>query len=88
MTIDKEFLEILCCPETRKSLQVLDPERMETVNRQIAAQSVKYKDGKVVDAPLQEALITDDDTTIYRVDDEIPVMKVEMGIATDQLDQF
>ncbi len=88
MPIDKELLEILCCPETRKDLKVLAQERIDKINEKIAAGKVKFKDGNKVEEPLQEALITDDESLIYRVDDEIPVMLVEMAIPTEQLGEF
>ena len=33
-----------------------------------------------VETPLQEGLITTDNETIYRIDDNIPVMLVDQGI--------
>ena len=37
---------------------------------------------------LREALVTHDRKTVYRVDDGIPVLLVEDGIATAQVDGF
>ena len=88
MPVESDLLEILCCPETKVDLKILTPDRIEKVNEQVKAGSVKYKDGNIVDKPLQEALITVDEKTIYRVDDEIPVMLIEMSIATDRLGSF
>lgn len=88
MAVDQELLEILCCPETRQDLKVLQAERIAEINQKIAQGGVKFKDGKDVKQPLQEALITADESIIYRVDDEIPVMLVEMGIPTGQLGKF
>jgi uncharacterized protein YbaR (Trm112 family) len=88
MAIDKEFLDILCCPDTKVDLKILEPERIEKINSQIQSGSVKSKDGKPVKEALQEALITVDEKTIYRVDDEIPIMLIEKGIPTEQLTNF
>jgi uncharacterized protein YbaR (Trm112 family) len=88
MAIDKEFLDILCCPDTKTDLKILDEEHIGEINSQISLGTVKFKDGKVVDKPLQEALITVDDKMIYRVDDEIPIMLIEKGIPTAQLESF
>ena len=85
MPIDKELLEILCCPETYKELKMLPAEKIAQLNAQIAASKVKYADGALVEEPLQEGLITIDDTIIYRIDDDIPVMLVEKAIPTEQL---
>lgn len=88
MAVNSELLEILCCPETRVDLQVMTPEQIAKVNAQIEKGGVKYKDGNVVDKPLQEGLITVDKKTIYRVDDDIPIMLIDMGIATEQIEGF
>jgi len=88
MAIDNELLEILCCPETHVDLKILEADRVATVNKKITAGDVKFKDGREVDKELQEALITVDEKIIYRVDDEIPVMLIEMGIETMQLGEF
>ncbi len=85
MAIDPELLEILCCPETKTELKVMTAEEIANVNSQIEKNALKYKDGKPVDKPLQEGLITVDKKTIYRVDDEIPIMLMEMGIAAEQV---
>lgn len=88
MPVESDLLEILCCPETKADLKILTPDRIEKVNAKVREGLVRYKDGAVVDKPLQEALITVDEKTIYRVDDEIPVMLIEMSIAADQLGDF
>jgi uncharacterized protein YbaR (Trm112 family) len=36
----------------------------------------------MVDKPLEEGLITEDGATVYRIDENIPVMLIEMGIPT------
>ena len=46
---------------------------------------MKYYDGSAVEEPLQEGLITEDDETVYRIEDGIPVMLVEQGIQMEQL---
>jgi len=88
MPISNDLLEILCCPNTKVPIEMLDSERLEKLNRQVQAGAVKYADGAAVDKPLQEALITQDDQTIYRIDDDIPVMLVDKAIAVRQLSDF
>jgi len=55
------------------------------LNERIAQGGVKYYDGSAVEEPLQEGLITEDDETVYRIQDGIPVMLVEQGIQMEQL---
>ncbi|MFQ5632559.1 MAG: Trm112 family protein [bacterium] len=80
MAIDKQLLEILCCPKTHVPLSILPSDSLQTINENIALGKIKYADGSIVDQPLQEGLITEDGLTIYRVDDEIPIMLPDKGI--------
>lgn len=85
MPINADLLEILCCPETKVPVEVLPEDKLAKLNERISAGEVVYKDGSKVDKPLQEGLITEDNQTVYRVDDDIPVMLVDQGIATRQI---
>ena len=85
MPVDRKLLEILRCPVTKQALSVLSGERVARLNKLIDEGEVQYVDGSTVDRPLDEALITDNGRTIYRVDDGIPVMLEDRGIATEQL---
>ena len=85
MSVDRHILEILCCPVTKIPVKMLPAEKLSDLNQRIGAGSVRYLDGASVDKPLDEALITANETTIYRVDDGIPVMLEELGIPCSQL---
>ena len=88
MPISKDLLDILVCPDTKVEVEMLDAGRLEKLNRQIEAGGIKYGNGKTVDKPIQEALITQDNQTIYRIEDDIPVMLVDEAIAVRQLSDF
>ena len=45
-------------------------------------------DGTAQVEPVHEALVTRDRKSVYRIDDGIPVLLVEEGIATAQVDGF
>ncbi len=80
MPISEDLLEILCCPRTKVPVQVLPADQLAQLNERIAQGGVTHQDGSPVEAPLQEGLITEDNETIYRIDDNIPVMLVDQGI--------
>lgn len=88
MPLNKEMLEILCCPVTKSPVKMLSSDKLDILNKLIAAGKVKNTEGNLVEAAVQEALITEDQKTIYRIDDEIPVMLVGSGIPVDQLEGF
>ena len=85
MPINPDLLEILCCPASKTPVEMLAGERLDRLNAAIAAGYVRYTDGAAVEAPLEEALVTTDGQTVYRIDDGIPVMLVDRGIPTDQV---
>ncbi len=88
MPISKEMLEILCCPVTRVPFGILPDNKLQLINDRIKNGTVKDAEGNLVDQPLQEALITKDNKTVYRIDESIPVMLAESGIPTEQIEGF
>ncbi len=78
--MDRKILDILCCPVTKRSLEPLGDGDLEALNRLIARGEARYMDDTVVADALEEALITDNRSRIYRVDDGIPVMLEERSI--------
>ena len=85
MPIAKELLEILCCPKTKVGLEELPANKIEALNKLINDKKLNYANGDIVDEPLQEALITVDKTTVYRVDEDIPIMLIDKGIPVENL---
>ncbi len=88
MPVDGKLLEILCCPVSRTPLTRLEAGRLERLNREIEAGQARYIGGENVEAPLEEALITEDAKVIYPVRDGIPVLLEEQGIGTTQFQDF
>lgn len=86
--MDRKLLAILVCPATRQPLGLLDAQGLDALNRAIAAGALRRTDGTAQSEPLREALVTRDRKTVYRVDDGIPVLLAEEGIATAQVDGF
>ena len=86
MAIDRKLLEILCCPVTRAPVERLSPARLRAVNEAIREGGVKHADGSPVESELAEALITASGTTIYPVQDGIPLMLEDRSIAAIQFE--
>ncbi len=86
MSVDKRLLEILVCPATKAPVKALSADKLQRLNREIAAGALHYVGGGAVDSPLDEGLITDDGKTVYRVSGGIPVMLAEQGIAVSDID--
>ncbi len=86
--MDRKLLDLLCSPDTRQPLSLLDAPGLEALNRAIAAGSVVRADGTVQGGPLREALVTRDRKQVFRVDDGIPVLLAEEAIDTAQVADF
>jgi len=86
--MDRKLIDILCCPVSKVPVRPLDGDRLAKLNQAIETGAVEYVNHDPVGDPLDEALITEDDKVIYRVDDSIPVMLADQGIATVQLKDF
>jgi len=83
--MDRKLLDILVCPASRQPLALLDKTGLDALNRAIASGGVLRVDDSPQAEPLREALVTHDRKTLYRVDDGIPVLLIEEGIAAAQV---
>lgn len=86
--MDKRLLDILCCPVTKSPLRPLVEAELDALNRAILADGVLTRNGTRVAAAIPSGLITRDGLSIYRLDDDIPVMLADEAIATTQLANF
>ena len=86
--MDRKLLDILACPASRQPLAMLDAAGLDALNKAIETGDVRRADDSVQSEPIREALLTRDRKTVYRIDDGIPVLLVEEGIATAQVAGF
>jgi len=86
--MDRKLLDILVCPASRQPLALLEGGGLDALNRAIGAGAVKRVDDTPQSDALREGLVTRDRRLVYRIDDGIPVLLVEEGIATAQVADF
>lgn len=86
--MDRKLLDILVCPTTRQPLALLDATGLEVLNRAIGAGRVLRSDGSPQREPLHAALVTRDRKTVYRIEDDIPMLCAEDALATVQVEDF
>ncbi len=67
---------------------MLDAAGLDALNLAIAAGTVRRVDDTPQSDSVREALLTRDRKTLYRIDDGIPVLLIEEGIATAQIEHF
>ena len=74
-----ELLKLLCCPETRQPLQVVEAALVEELNQQIAAGTLKNRAGRQVTEKLSGGLLREDGRFLYPVH-TIPVLLVDEAV--------
>lgn len=85
MSIDRKLLEILVCPVTKQPVSILLEHKLSSLNMKIESGEVTNHGGTTLTEPLTQALITQNGSVIYPVDQNIPVMLEDESIDTVQL---
>lgn len=81
--VDKELLDILCCPETKQDLALLDTKMIEKINKQIQLGTVKNRGGELVKDPIDAGLLREDKKYFYPIREDIPIMLIDEAIPFD-----
>jgi uncharacterized protein len=78
--VDKELLDILCCPETKQELSLLPEPAIAKINRRIKEGTVKNRSGQAVREPIDGALLRADKKYFYPIREDIPIMLIDEAI--------
>jgi uncharacterized protein YbaR (Trm112 family) len=78
--MDKELLDMLCCPETKQDVSLADAPLVEALNRKIEAGEIKNRGGEILREKLDSGLIRADRKFLYPVREDIPIMLIDEAI--------
>jgi uncharacterized protein YbaR (Trm112 family) len=85
VTIDKELLAILCCPETKQDVSLADGTLIAQLNDRIVKGELRNKAGQTIAERIDGGLVRADKKILYPIREDIPVMLIEEGIPLEGL---
>jgi uncharacterized protein YbaR (Trm112 family) len=83
--MDKELLDMLCCPETKEDVSLAEAGLIDALNRKIEAGQVKNRGGEPVKEKVDSGLIRADRKFLYPVREDIPIMLIDEAIPLEGL---
>ena len=78
--LDDQLLAILCCPENKQAVSLIDQRKLEILNEKITMGKLENKSGKLVKEKLEGALLRADQKVAYPIRDGIPIMLIDEGL--------
>ncbi|MXZ80797.1 MAG: Trm112 family protein [Gammaproteobacteria bacterium] len=86
MPLNRELLNILVCPVTKLPVRLLSASSLDALNQLIHEGNVENAAGNQIVSPLSEALITQNGSVVYPVEQGIPVMLEDRAIPVNQFE--
>jgi len=85
--IDKELLDILCCPETKQDVQLIDNATISAINSKIKDGTLKNRSGETVKDDIDGGLVREDKKYFYPIREDIPIMLIDESIAFEEFNK-
>ena len=82
--VDQHLLDILCCPETKQNVALIEKGVVDKINTKIAAGGLKNRAGEEIKEKIDSGLIREDKQYVYPIRQDIPIMLVEEAISFEQ----
>ena len=83
--LDQQLLSMLCCPENKQAVSLIDQEKLQILNEKIAMGKLQNKSGKLVKEKLEGALLRADQAVAYPIRDGIPIMLIDEGLVVTEI---
>lgn len=83
--VDKELLDMLCCPETKEDVSLVTGALIEDLNRKIESGGLKNRGGEIVKEKMDSGLLRADGKVLYPIREDIPIMLIDEAIPVEGL---
>lgn len=83
--VDKELLDMLCCPETKEDVSLVTGELIEKLNKMAEAGRLRNRGGETVKEKMDSGLLRADRKYLYPVREDIPIMLIDEAIPVEGL---
>lgn len=83
--VDKELLDMLCCPETKEDVTLVTGEPIEKLNKLAEAGQLRNRGGEIVKEKMDSGLLRADRKFLYPVREDIPIMLIDEAIPVEGL---
>ena len=78
--VDKELLDILCCPETKQDVSYVEGELIDTINARIEKGDLRNRGGDTIKEKIDAGLVREDKKYLYPIRKDIPIMLIDEAI--------
>jgi uncharacterized protein YbaR (Trm112 family) len=82
--VDKELLDILCCPETKQDVVLVEGDVIARINNRIKDGSLKNRGGDVIKEAIDAGLVREDKKYLYPIREDIPIMLIDEAIPFEE----
>jgi uncharacterized protein YbaR (Trm112 family) len=82
--VDKELLDILCCPETKQDLTLVGEGTIAKINQRIKEGTLKNRAGEAIRDPIEAGLLRTDRMFLYPIREDIPIMLIDEAIPYEE----
>jgi uncharacterized protein YbaR (Trm112 family) len=83
--LEKNFVSLLCCPETKAAVQEADSALVSKVNEKIRSGQMRNRAGTAVKETIEGGLLREDRQFLYPVRNHIPVMLIDEALPVADL---
>jgi uncharacterized protein YbaR (Trm112 family) len=81
--VDKNLIEMLCCPETKQPVALIGKDAVQKINEDIKAGKVVTRGGATVKELIDGGLLREDGKYLYPIREDIPIMLVDEAFVAE-----